>query len=60
MKRYQIDCTKFCGYVEIDDKGIIVNTFPMLVKFIGQPISNLTYWTKKKFDYCTLKEIENG
>ncbi len=58
MKRYKIDCNKFCAEVETDDTGIITKTFPMLIKFVGQPIGNLTYWTMKKFDYCTLKEIK--
>ena len=57
MKEYQINCSKFCGYVKVDDNNIIVETMPILRKFVGQNIQNLTTWAKRKFNYCTLKEI---
>jgi len=56
MKEYQIDCEKFCGYIRVDD-NILIETMPILQKFVGQPLSNLTAWVSKKFGYCTLKEI---
>jgi hypothetical protein len=57
MKEIQIDCEKFCGYIKINDEGIIIETMPICQKFIGQPLSNLTTWVEKKFGYYTLKEI---
>jgi hypothetical protein len=57
MKEYQIDCQKFCGYIKVDDNNVLIETMPIVQKFIGQPLSNLTTWVKKKFGYCTLKEI---
>ena len=57
MKEYQIDCQKFCNSVKVDDNDIILETAPIFKKFIGQPLSNLTFWVQKKFGYCTLKEI---
>ena len=58
MKQYQIDCEKFCGYIEIDDEGIITETMPICQKFKGQCIQNLVKWVKSHFGYCTLKEIK--
>jgi hypothetical protein len=58
MKEYRIDCSKFCGYVSVDDNNIILKTMDVFRKFKGQPLSNLTGWVKKKFDYCTLEELK--
>jgi hypothetical protein len=58
MKEYQIDCSKFCGYVKIDENNIIIEAMFIIKKFIGQPLSNLTYWVSKKFGTYTLKEIK--
>jgi len=57
-RKYQLDCSKFCGYVEIDENNIIVDIFYVFNKFKGQPLKNLTSWVKKKFDYCKLTEIK--
>lgn len=57
MKEYQIDCEKFCGYIKVDKSGILIDCMPIVQKFLGQPLSNLTGWVSKKFNYCTLKEI---
>jgi len=59
MTQYQIDCTKFCGYVSVDDNGIIIETMPVFQKFKGQHLSNLSKWVEKKFGYCTLQKIKS-
>jgi hypothetical protein len=58
MKEYQIDCEKYCGYIKIDDDGIILETMPIFRKFQGQCVQNLTKWVSTHFGYCTLKEIK--
>ena len=58
MKEYQIDCSKFCGYVKVDDNNIIIDIMYVFNKFKGQHISNLTNWLVKKFKYCTLKRLK--
>jgi hypothetical protein len=58
MKEFQLDCSKFCGYVKIDDNEIIIDAMFIIKKFIGQPLSNLTSWVSKKFGTYTLKEIK--
>jgi hypothetical protein len=58
MKEYQLDCSKFCGYVKVDDNEIIIEAMFIIKIFIGQPLSNLTKWVSKKFGAYTLKEIK--
>ena len=57
-RKYQLDCSKFSGYVEINENNIIIDIFYVFHKFKGQPLKNLTSWVKKKFDYCKLTEIK--
>jgi hypothetical protein len=59
MKEYQLDCSKICCFIKIDDNGLIVEAAPIFRKFIGQELKNLTTWVTKKFSYCTLKELKN-
>jgi len=59
MKEYQIDCSKYHGWVKINKDGIILDVMYVFEKFKGQHISNLTNWITKKFNYCTIKEIFN-
>lgn len=58
MKEYQIDCEKFCGYIQLDDEGIIIDCMPICRKFKGQAVENLAKWVKSHFGYCTFKEIK--
>jgi len=60
MKKYNLDCIKFYGYVHVNDNDVVIETIPMLKVFLGQPLSDLTKWVEKYFKYCTLKEIKNG
>lgn len=55
---YKIDCEKFCGYIEVDNNGIICKTMDVFRVFKGQHITKLTKWVSKKFGYCTLKKME--
>ena len=57
MREFQLDCSKFCGYVKIDDNNIIIDVMYVFNRFKGQPLNNLTSWLSKKFEYCTLKEL---
>lgn len=57
MQEFQIDSGKFCGYVQTDDNGIIIDSMPIIRKFIGQPLENLIGWINNKFRYCKLTEI---
>jgi len=59
MKEYQIDNGKFCGYIKIDNTGIIRDSMPAIRKFIGQPLENLISWTNQNFRYCSLKRLNN-
>jgi len=58
MIEYQIDCEKFCGYIKIDEDGIIVDVMRVFNKFKGQRLEALTYWLEKKFGYCTLRKLK--
>lgn len=60
MKEYQIDCEKFCGYIKVDDEGILIESIPIVRKFIGQPLKNLTKWVSSHFEYCTLKKLKDA
>jgi len=53
-KVYRVECSKISDLVEIEN-GIVIDTSPMLQKFQGQPIGNLTNWLKKKFGWVTIK-----
>jgi hypothetical protein len=46
MILYRILTSKFCCGIEIDNKGIIIKTAPILKKFKGQSIKNLEKWIK--------------
>ena len=54
---YSYDNGKMCGYVAVDDNDIIVETMPVLKKFIGQKMEKLISWTTQNFRYCTLNKI---
>ena len=58
MTRYQLDCEKACGYVEVDDDNIITDVMFIFSVFKGQSLGNLTRWVFKNFGYCTLKELK--
>ena len=57
MKEYQIESSKFCGYIKVDDNDVIIETMPILRKFVEQSLANLVYWTNKNFKYCRLTEL---
>ena len=44
---YWISCKQFTVGVGTDDKGIIRTCPPIVAKFRGQPINNLTGWVKR-------------
>ena len=46
MNLWYISTEKFTCGVEVDNKGIIINTAPILNKFKGQNIKNLEKWIK--------------
>jgi hypothetical protein len=54
---YRISCQKFSDLVTLEN-GIIEDCMPLLQKFQGQPISNLTGWAKKVFGNVDVKRIE--
>ena len=58
MTKYNIDCEKHSGPIEIDDEGIIIDTMPIFRKFKGQAVENLIKWVKTHFGYCTIKEAK--
>lgn len=48
-KWYWISCSAFTCGVETDFEHKIINSAPILQKFKGQSLTNLTYWLDKKF-----------
>lgn len=54
---YWVSCNKFTCGVEIDDEGIIIKCAPIVKRFKGQGIENLSKWMKKKFYGVQFKEI---
>jgi hypothetical protein len=58
MKELQLDCSKICCFIKVDESGIIIETAPIFRKFTGQPLENLLSWVTQNFDYCALKEIK--
>lgn len=44
--KYYVSCKKFTCYVETTNEGIILNTAPILKRFIGQNLDNLLSWCK--------------
>lgn len=55
---YRYDNGKMCGYIAIDENDIIVETMPILKKFIGQKMENLISWTNQNFRYCTIERLK--
>jgi len=41
---YWASCVKFTVLVDVDERGIIVGTAPIVSKFIGQPWERLRRW----------------
>lgn len=60
MPSYWLSCKKFTVQVEVDDNGIITEGAPIVKKFVGQPIVNLTRWMNDLggFRFNKLKSIE--
>lgn len=58
MKKYYLDCAKFCGHIYTDDNDLIIDVPPLFRKFQGQPIMNLFYWISKVMGKIVWKEIE--
>ena len=46
---YWISTDKFTCLVICDDNNKIIDTAPILMKFIGQSLTNLERWIKQKF-----------
>lgn len=58
MKEYWISCEKFTGGITVDENNIIIEGMPIIRKFIGQPLINLSNWMQKKFNHCILRKIK--
>ena len=56
MNDYWISTEKFTGFITIDN-GIIVDAAPVMFKFVGQPVKNLTDWLRSKPQFGSM-EIE--
>lgn len=54
---YQISCSKFCGFIRVDEDGLIIDAMPIVRKFIGQPVKNLSDWCTKRFGGVTLQKL---
>ncbi len=47
-RKYWLSTYHMTVYVETDVNNRITRTAPITRKFIGQPITNLTYWLSKQ------------
>jgi hypothetical protein len=54
---WNIDCSHFNDNI-VTENGIIVDCMPLLQKFKGQPVGNLTGWANKVFGKVTVEQIE--
>jgi len=48
MRSFWLSSRKMTMGVDTDDKGIIINSAPIVRKFKGQHIKNLVKWMKKQ------------
>lgn len=46
MKKYYMSAPRFTIQVNVDDAGIIRWTAAVAWKFVGQPFTNLTRWSR--------------
>jgi hypothetical protein len=44
MRAYWVSCAKFTVRVAADEDGVITEAAPIVRRFIGQPLGNLTRW----------------
>lgn len=58
MKSYIIRAEKISGFVDLDDKNIIINTNPLFGKFVRQPLTNLTGWLLEMFKGYSLERFK--
>uniref|UniRef100_A0A6M3IJC9 Uncharacterized protein n=1 Tax=viral metagenome TaxID=1070528 RepID=A0A6M3IJC9_9ZZZZ len=58
MNKYWISCSKFtCKFTE--QNGKIVDSAPIIRKFIGQSTNNLLSWISRKFGEYDLRTLNN-
>jgi len=59
MREYWISCHAFTIGVTTNDSGIIIDSAPIVKKFIGQPLTNLTFWTMENFKDFQCRLLRN-
>jgi len=59
VKEFWYDNGKICCYIKINDTGVIIDTAPVLKKFINQKVENLISWTNQNFRYCVINLLYN-
>jgi hypothetical protein len=53
---YWLSTLKMTVYCETDNNGIIIESAPIIKKFIGKPLNNLELWMKKQGEFI-IKEL---
>lgn len=59
MQKFWISTEKFTCQMNVED-GFVVWAAPILKKFVGQPLYNVTSWCDQKRWSYVLKKIEDG
>lgn len=54
---YWLSSEEMTVIVEINHIGVIINTPPVVHRFIGQPLDNLVFWMQKQPGFL-MKEID--
>lgn len=53
--KYWVSNEKFTCQVNTDDSNKIIETAPILKKFMNQPIENLFKWLMYRFNNCRIE-----
>jgi|ADurb_Gly_03_Slu_FD_contig_21_131823_length_263_multi_3_in_0_out_0_1 hypothetical protein len=59
MTKYYVSCEKFTCLVETNEYDTIIETAPILQKFVGQNLNNLTDWMNKKFSDTEILNLKD-
>lgn len=58
MSKYHITTRNFVCGIEVDESGVIIKTAPILKRFTGEHINNLSNWLDMKFgEDCTVDKL---
>ena len=57
MRKYWLSCKQFTVQVNVNAMRRITFTAPVTRKFLGQPLTNLTFWVRSRFGSYQLEEL---